>query len=140
MNTTTQEYKGFSIDTVSYDGLGTVRFTYFVKGAQFKPEGYATLNNAKGAITKHLNGATVVVDIEAVQGAIVGKKVTGIITDGLNPPSDKRSRNQREGGYSGKFAEFNATFSKVSVRHRRAGATGNYDILKDIKYTRTVGL
>lgn len=56
------EHKGFTIETVSTDGLGTVSFRYFVivPGTTktrdgFNPEGYTTLSGAKGAITKHVN-------------------------------------------------------------------------------------
>lgn len=55
MHTKTEQYKGHTIEIVSYDGLGTVSFRFFVKADGFKTEGYATLNNAKGAITKHIN-------------------------------------------------------------------------------------
>lgn len=47
----TSEYKGFTLQ----HGVANSSDRIFVLGEGFNPEGYATLNNAKGAITKHIN-------------------------------------------------------------------------------------
>lgn len=95
MHTKTEQYKGFNIDIVSYDGLGTVNFTFFVKGAQFKAEGYATLNAAKGAITKAIKASPFYGNEgEETEHAMPATSVA-------LPVEAPKSRVQREGRYSG---------------------------------------
>ena len=58
----TTTYKGFSIvhaPTATSKGV-VMRFS--VAGEGFNPDGYATMNNAKGAITKHTNAKNVAHD------------------------------------------------------------------------------
>lgn len=55
MNTT--PYKGFNIVDLSERFYVTVVGSKSRGAEGFNPDGYATLNNAKGAITKHLKGA-----------------------------------------------------------------------------------
>ncbi len=98
MHTTTSTYKGFNVDTVSYDGLGTVTFRFFVKGDGFKTEGYPTMNHAKGAITKHLNAQATPATMEAqTTGAI--KAVEALAATKAVKPS----RRKAEGFYVGKY-------------------------------------
>jgi hypothetical protein len=54
------EYKGFSITQTGATG----KFVVSPDATAFNLDGYATLNNAKGAITKHLNKTAPVVEIE----------------------------------------------------------------------------
>ena len=99
MNTTA--YKGFNIYELNS------RFVAQDKGdAKFKSDGYSTLNNAKGAITKHLI-AKVDAVVEAL--AVAEVKPEPIVLHWGNHsvslfdavPSVKQSRNKREGRFVG---------------------------------------
>jgi hypothetical protein len=48
------QYKGFTIEFRRKTPARGGDMRYFVNGEAFNPDGYATMNNAKGAITKHL--------------------------------------------------------------------------------------
>uniref|UniRef100_A0A183CQI2 KTSC domain-containing protein n=1 Tax=Globodera pallida TaxID=36090 RepID=A0A183CQI2_GLOPA len=116
MHTTTQEYKGFTIEIVSYDGIGSVSFRFFVKGEGFKTEGYPTLNHAKGAITNFLKAHSVerknVVMPEGFASAVIQNTDSYKLSHNTPwpVPAAKQaepvlsSRNKREGHYFGKVA------------------------------------
>lgn len=109
MHTTTQEYKGFTIEIVSYDGIGTVTFRFFVKGEGFKTEGYPTLNHAKGAITNFLKAQEKEAVDSKLDAAIrlvdIANHLDHVIAHKTMPVElVKASRNKREGHYFGKIA------------------------------------
>lgn len=108
MHTTTQEYKGFTIEIVSYDGIGTVTFRFFVKGEGFKTEGYPTLNHAKGAITNFLKAQEKEAVDSKLDAAIrlvdIANHLDHVIAHKTMPVElVKASRNKREGHYFGKI-------------------------------------
>jgi hypothetical protein len=54
----TTEYKGFTITervTVASTITDPAQSRFYIDGDKFNPDGYSTLNNAKGAITKYCN-------------------------------------------------------------------------------------
>lgn len=111
MNTT--EYKGFNI----YEING--RFCAQDRGeAKFKQEGYATLNTAKGAITKHLKEREAEYEqIKANREAQQPKSLGDVLREAVrlintNQPEKQtnpvlQSRNKREGRFIGKIDQKN---------------------------------
>jgi hypothetical protein len=118
-------YKGFNICFSNKNGAGG-HFHVEPLG-EFKAGGYATLNHAKGAITKRYNAkfaelVTAVVHTIAqairvtVQESFMGKPVLKASV----------SRNKREGKYSGHYS------APGKARHWRTGKHSNgLDSLKD---------
>lgn len=110
MNAT--QYKGFNI----YEING--RFAAQDKGtAKFKPEGYATLNTAKGAITKHLqNVAAVDAEIKADFGIVEAPVSPVALPKARQGRKPSVSRNKREGAYHGKASKFHIRMRGQKVR------------------------
>ncbi len=104
MNTNTVHYKGFDI---YYTATG--KFAIMPNAVGFNLNGYATMNNAKGAITKHLNARDAKHDagmvVLAAAWAVQDAEVRAI-----------QSRRKREGKYVGH------RFGRV-VRQRVESAT-----------------
>lgn len=103
----TTEYQGFTIDFIS-NGVTIDSGRYYVKAEGFKPDGYASLNAAKGAITKYLK-ASESQDSVFVQSVINTKSqpAEALKADKVAVPvvavQVKKSRNKREGRYNGNF-------------------------------------
>lgn len=91
-------YKGFEINKSSFDQ----RFRVYEDGEAFVPvfntDGYATLNNAKGAITKHLK--TVGTE-QRIAELVEQVRDSGMTILAPTMPITQ-SRNKREGRYAGK--------------------------------------
>lgn len=151
MHTTTTSYKGFAITTESHDGIGTVRFRFYVTGANFNPNGYPTMNHAKGAITKGINEAQKIratmaeavttVAVRKAKAATSDDKAHASINvsaneanllaalryhgflnaDGTPKHTDSRSRNEREGTPAKRIAR-NKRDKLASTRQQRKKA------------------
>ena len=124
-------YKGFTIEQIA-DCNSVIR--YHVQFRGFNPTGYATLNNAHGAITKAIKAnpsmpwatpanaesrEAVKANLKSIDlnpesyvpfnmdNLVAMLRYQGLLrADGKPKNSDKRSRNKREGGYAGKRAEY----------------------------------
>src|SRR5205814_1437631 len=123
MNT---EYKGFTISQTGTTG----KFVIAPDATSFNLNGYATVNAAKGAITKHLGHAAPVQEKHALpslesnsatQGSAASDELPAPPAVVIVPASllkrPYQSRNQREGGYGGKTW----TTATGKARHYRGG-------------------
>lgn len=120
----TSEYKGFTILPFTTEQRKDVApdWRYLVSGDSFNPEGYTTLNNAKGAITKHLNAraervADAITDVleQVIEQKQKDKACASNGADVLAVPvlsvpvaqqktlKVVQSRNKREGWYAGRI-------------------------------------
>ncbi len=101
-------YKGFEINKSSVDQ----RFRVYEDGEAFVPvfnkDGYATLNTAKGAITKHLKAIGIdptgdFTDTEQRIAELVEQVRDSGMTILVPTKPITQSRNKREGRYAGKL-------------------------------------
>lgn len=118
------EYKGFNIEFVS-NGITIDSGRYFVRADGFKAEGYSTLNNAKGAITKHLaaKGINPTGDFtkteERIAELVEATRASGLTI--LHPSKPVvQSRNKREGRYAGKYGTHRRVPAVYNSRRNKA--------------------